>query len=48
VREETREERETSQKMRETGLETFYIRRWNRVGFDPIQRPTPWTVRSRS
>jgi len=44
VREERREERETLQKMRGTGLETFYIRRWNRVGFDLIQRPMPWTV----
>jgi len=44
VREERREERETLQKMRENELGTCYIRRWNRAGFDPIQRPTPWTV----
>jgi len=44
---EVREERETIEKNEWNRARTFYISALDRVGFDPIQRPTLWTVRSR-
>jgi len=45
---EVREERETNGKNDLNRAKTFYISTLDRVGSDPIQRPTSGTVRSRS